>query len=116
MPKLARDYRPAENDLAAMPVRVETWRTGGGVSYNLVGIIWGGRRTTDRLEIRFGKGPWGPVERYEHRTNRTWSLWSHRWQPEPGRYDISLRVDDPAIPTRRLDRGDYMRTVEVPYT
>lgn len=114
VPNLARDYRPAENDLAAMPIRVEMWRGGNGIFYSVVGIIWGGKQTTDRLEIQFGRGPWAPVERYDHRTNRTWSLWSHRWRPRPGRYHISLRVDDAAIRTRRLDHGYYARTVEVP--
>lgn len=115
-PDLARDYRPAETDLAAMPVRVERRRGASSRVYHVIGILWGGRRTTDRLEIRFGKGPWAAVERYDHRTYHTWTLWSHSWKAQPGRYSIALRIDDSAIRTRRLDRGYYVRTVEVPAT
>ena len=44
----------------------------------------------------------------------TWTLWSHAWSPPtPGRYDIRLRIDDPAVGTRRLDAGYYERTVDI---
>ena len=45
-------------------------------------------------------------------TNATWSWWSYAFEaPRPGRYETRLRVDDPAIRTRRLDSGFYARSV-----
>lgn len=115
VPKRARDFKPAEIDIAAMPIRVEKWRVSGQVVYRVVGIIWGGRHTTDALTIRFGKsGRSKPVERLDHKTCSTWTLWSHLWRPDAsGRYSIRLSVNDPAIRTRRLDRGQYTRRVEI---
>ena len=58
--------------------------------------------------------PYEPLESYQHRDNRTWTLWSHTWRPlAPGRYQIQLAVDDPAIRTRRLDRGYYARQIDI---
>jgi DMSO/TMAO reductase YedYZ molybdopterin-dependent catalytic subunit len=113
---LARDYVPADIQVAAVPIRVERRRTATGIVYRIVGIVWGGRRAVDRLAIRFGAdGPWtsfavcgasGPPG--------TWSLWEYRWQPEqPGTYRIFLRVPDPSVPQRRLDSGYYMREVTI---
>ena len=122
-PRLARDYRPAEIDLAAMPIRVEKWRVDGGIVYRVVGILWGGTKTTDALTIRFSRGVDGAFQRNardyrvdhcEHTTNQTWTLWWHAWKPTaPGEYRITMHIDDPAIRTRRLDRGYYARTVEI---
>jgi len=117
-PKLARDFQPAAMDQAAMPIRVEKWRVDGGLEYRVVGILWGGSEPTEALEIRFKSGifggPYVPVETYDHRQNWTWTLWSHTWKPqEGGRYRIELRVNDPQIRTRRLDRGFYARTAEL---
>jgi len=112
-PELAREYRPATLDLAAMPVRVERWAAADETFYRVVGIAWGGQRLVDTLEIRFGDElPWRRVEGFEHRNLRTWNLWSHVWRPAaPGSYTIRLRVPDPDVPTRRIDRGYYDRTV-----
>lgn len=113
-PRRARDYKPAGMDLAAMPVRIEKWRVDGRLSYRVVGIIWGGEKTTDDLRIRFEGDRPVPVEDYDHNTNKTWSLWSHTWRPrKPGRYRISMKVADSGIRTRRLDDGFYLRTVEI---
>jgi hypothetical protein len=47
-------------------------------------------------------------------STRTWTLWTHTWKPaEPGRYEIVLKVTDPAIRTRRLDLFYYVREVFV---
>ena len=55
-----------------------------------------------------------PVEDFAHHTTATWNLWTHWWDPPgPGRYAIQLQVNDPNIPTRRLDRGYYVRRVEI---
>lgn len=116
VPALARDYRAASMDQAAMPVRIEKWRVGGGLLYRVVGILWGGYEVTDALQIRFGEADdWRPVDVCPpQETNRTWTLWSHAWAPPaPGRYDITLRVDDPEIPQKRLDTGFYLRSVDI---
>lgn len=114
-PELARAYRPATMDQAAMPVRVEKWRVDDGFEYRVIGVMWGGSRPTDALAIQLGEGaPYVPVQSYDHRTNTTWTLWSHTWKPDaPGRHAIRLAVDDPTVRTRRLDRGSYARSVEI---
>ncbi len=115
VPELARDYARGEMDFAAMPVRVEQWSGGDGIFYRVVGIAWGGKRTVDRLEIRFGEdAPWIGAEDFEHSDIATWTLWSHTWRPDGvGSYTIRLRVPDSPVPTRRIDRGYYDRTVTV---
>ncbi len=117
-PRRARDYRPAEMDLAAMVVRVEKWREAGKIVHRAVGILWGGKELTDRLTVQLGRrAPFVPVESYRHETNRTWTLWTHTWRPaRTGDYTVRLAVDDPAIRTRRLDSGFYARTVRVDAT
>jgi hypothetical protein len=36
------------------------------------------------------------------------------WRPSaPGEYPIRMRVDDPALVTRRLDEDYYLRTVAI---
>jgi DMSO/TMAO reductase YedYZ molybdopterin-dependent catalytic subunit len=115
-PALARDYIPAVLDTAAMPVRVEKWVGPGRVFYRIVGIMWGGARPTNLLSIRFrANTPWTRVEDCPlPSTTDTWSVWTHTWRPaEPGRYDIVLRVDDPAIRTRRLDLFFYARAIQI---
>ena len=113
VPELAAEYVRGEMDLAAMPVRVEKWLAADRVYYRVVGIVWGGKQMVDALEIRFGEdAPWTPVEDFEHREVATWNLWSHTWRPaRPGSYAIRLRVPDSSVPTRRIDRGHYDRTV-----
>jgi DMSO/TMAO reductase YedYZ molybdopterin-dependent catalytic subunit len=112
-PELARDYKPAEIDLAAMPIRVEKWRVSGAIRYRVVGIQWGGVARTDRLEIRFGDGSWEPVC-MANLTAAPWALWEHPWQPTAtGNYAITLRTTDPSIRTRRLDTGYYLREVAI---
>ena len=115
MHKLAKDFEPANMDLAAMPVRVEQWRVGGKIVYRVIGILWGGENQTNSLAIRFNPGMnYVPVQDYDHQTNATWTIWSHLWNPKvPDRYQIRLKVNDPTIPTRRLDNGRYVRTVEI---
>ncbi len=116
IPALARDYEPPAIDTAAMPVRVEQWRVDGALEYRIVGIVWGGTRPVDRLVLRLGSRDRGtPVTVCPAPpTHHTWALWTHRWRPtEPGYYDITLRADDPAIRTRRLDLSFYIRRVKV---
>jgi DMSO/TMAO reductase YedYZ molybdopterin-dependent catalytic subunit len=116
-PRLARDYSPATIETAAMPVRIEHWvRNDGRSAYRVAGIIWGGTRPTNALMIRFKRSEnWVRVSDCPMPTSTTtWSLWSHWWTPDaPGRYDIVLKVDDPSIPTRRLDLFYYVRSVNI---
>jgi DMSO/TMAO reductase YedYZ molybdopterin-dependent catalytic subunit len=114
VPALASDYEPPVIDLVAMPIRVEKRRLGGRLEYRIVGIVWGGDRPVDRLQIRFkvGEPPTLFVICPPPRTHRTWSLWDYRWRPtEPGIYDIVLKAVDPTIRTRRLDVSFYVRRV-----
>jgi DMSO/TMAO reductase YedYZ molybdopterin-dependent catalytic subunit len=115
VPELARDYRPATIDQAAMPIRVEKWLVKGKVKYRVVGILWGGSRLVKVLEIRFNpEEDYVTVDHFSQTTNDPWSFWSHAWTPKTvGTYMIRLRVADPAVETKRLDTGHYVRTVEV---
>jgi DMSO/TMAO reductase YedYZ molybdopterin-dependent catalytic subunit len=113
---LARDFAPAEIQTAATPVRVEKRRTPSGLEYRIVGIVWGGTRPIDRLEIRFGADDgWTPFSVCPApKTHRIWSLWEYRWKPPAaGVYDITLRVADASVPQRRLTSGYYMRQVRI---
>ena len=114
-PALAKDYKPASMDQTATPVRIERWDVGGQVVYRIVGIMWGGYQVTDKLEVRFGGGPWEPVDVCPAQTtNQTWTLWTHAFKPPaPGTYPILMRVNDPAIPQIRLDMGWYVREVTI---
>jgi DMSO/TMAO reductase YedYZ molybdopterin-dependent catalytic subunit len=112
-PELARDYLPAEIDLAAMPVRVERWRVSGAVRYRVVGVQWGGAARTRRLDIRFGEGEWQRICMTDVAA-APWALWEHPWKPAAtGVYAITLRAVDPSIRTRRLDTGYYRRDVAI---
>jgi DMSO/TMAO reductase YedYZ molybdopterin-dependent catalytic subunit len=113
---LARDFLPATMDHAAIPIRIEKWEEEGRLFYRVVGILWGGSQPTNALGIRLGSDqPLVPVDDCPlPRSTRTWSLWTHRWTPKaPGRYDITLRLLDPAIRTRRLDASFYRRSVDI---
>jgi len=115
VPKLARDYRPAIIDQAAMPIRVEEWFADGRIKYRVVGILWGGSRLVKALEIRFNpEEDYVRVAHFSQTTNDPWSFWSHVWTPKAtGTYLIRLRVTDPSVETKRLDSGHYVRSVEV---
>jgi DMSO/TMAO reductase YedYZ molybdopterin-dependent catalytic subunit len=115
VPKLARDYRAALIDQAAMPIRVEKWSVDGKIKYRVVGILWGGSRVVKMLEIRFNpEEDFVRVDNFSQTTNDPWSFWSHGWTPKaPGTYMIRLKVADPVVETKRLDSGYYVRSVEV---
>jgi DMSO/TMAO reductase YedYZ molybdopterin-dependent catalytic subunit len=113
---LARDFTSAVIDLAAMPIRVEKWQVDGRLVYRVTGVMWGGSKPTQALQIRFRSSEaFVPVSDCPlPATTTTWSLWSHLWRPaEPRRYQIVLRVNDPAIRTRRLDLFFYTREVVI---
>jgi DMSO/TMAO reductase YedYZ molybdopterin-dependent catalytic subunit len=115
IPKLARDYRPASIDQSAMPIRVEKWLVEGKIKYRVAGILWGGSRPVDTLEIRFNpEEDYVRVDSFKQTSNDPWSFWTHAWTPRvPGTYMIRLRVKDPAVTTKRLDSGYYVRSVEI---
>lgn len=115
-PRLAKDFQPATLDPAALPVRVEKLNAAGGeISYRIVGILWGSRTPAHALSIRLNPDRgFVPVEDLGSGAERTWTLWSHTFQPlAPGRYRIELAVQDPAVRTRRLDMGYYAREIEI---
>ena len=114
--KLATDYSPADIQTAATPVRVEKRRTATGIEYRIVGILWGGTRPVDRLQIRFRKDdPFTPFAVCPApKTHAMWSLWEYRWKPAaPGTYDIAMEVVDQSVPQRRLKSGYYLRQVTI---
>ncbi len=116
-PLLARDFLPAEIDLAAMPVRVERWRAqqGGPDRYRVVGLAWGGKRHDVALAITLGDEPATPVQRCGELQPTGWSWWTHAWAPRrSGAHAITLAATDKTVRTRRLDAGFYRRTVDIP--
>jgi DMSO/TMAO reductase YedYZ molybdopterin-dependent catalytic subunit len=111
-PALARDFKAAVVDPAALPVRVERLAAG---RYRIRGILWGPRVPPGALGIRIDPGPgFLPVDEVEPGDGHTWAFWSHVFEPpRPGRYRIELRVVAPAVRTRRLDLGYYAREIEI---
>jgi DMSO/TMAO reductase YedYZ molybdopterin-dependent catalytic subunit len=114
-PKLARDYQAPAIDQAAIATRVEKWRESARIKYRVAGIMWGGTAPVKRLEIRFNPDEdYVPVDEFHQSSNDPWSFWSHWWSPAaPGTYLLRLRVAEPAMRTRRLDMGFYVREVEI---
>jgi hypothetical protein len=110
---LARDFKPATVDPAALPLRVEKLEADGAARYRIRGILWGPRIAPGALRIRVEPGPgFVPVENVEDGDGRTWAFWSHGFRPSaPGRYRIELAVV--GVPTRRLDMGFYAREIEI---
>jgi DMSO/TMAO reductase YedYZ molybdopterin-dependent catalytic subunit len=115
VPELVKDYRPAFIEQAAMPIRVEKWLVEGKIKYRVVGIAWGGSQPVSGLEIRFdSEENYVPVDDFKQNTNDPWSFWTHVWTPtKPAIYFIQLRVKDTWVPTRRLNAGYYIRSVNL---
>lgn len=114
--RLANAFAPATIDVAAMPIRVEQWEVDRRPLYRVVGIVWGGPRPADALQIRFRTDEaWVDVSDYDPpKTTATWSLWEHLWRPaEARRYHLVVRAKDPNIRTRRLDVFFYVRAVDI---
>jgi DMSO/TMAO reductase YedYZ molybdopterin-dependent catalytic subunit len=114
--RLAREFAPAEIDVAAMPIRIEQWQADRRPVYRVIGIVWGGSTRADALQIRFRTGDeWMDISDYDPpKTTATWSLWSHQWRPaEAGRYHPVVRAKDPGVRTRRLDLFFYVRAVDI---
>ncbi len=112
--ELAKDFQPAEIDLAAMPVRVEKWEAPQGISYRVIGVKWGqSQRVRDvKLHI-YPDGPTLPVTQYLA-ANDGWSLWQCNWKPtKAAQYELQLKAVNNEIRTRRLDNGYYTRSVDI---
>lgn len=114
VPQLAREYRPAAIEPAAMPIRIEKWSIAGKIQYRVVGICWGGRRPLNSLQIRFNpEEDYVPVGHFQQARNDPWTVWTHDWAPRsPGTYLIRLTTTD-AVQARRLFSGYYVREVEI---
>jgi len=114
-PQHAKDYRPAVIGYAATPIRIERWLVDGRIKFRVVGLLWGGSVAVKILEIRFNpEEDFVPVDRLMPASGDSWSFWTHAWTPKvAGNYLIRLRVKDPAVPSKRLDSGYYLRSVEI---
>jgi len=114
-PSLAKDYAPAAMEHCAVPVRIEQWRVDGVLTYRVVGVLWGGAEPTDKLVIRFTPdGSFVPVDVCPPQSERrTWTIWSHKWDPVAGPYRLECAIDDPDVETYRLDVGYFLRTAVV---
>lgn len=115
VPALARDYRPAVVDVAAMPTRIEKWRVGGKIRYRVMGLQWGGSAPNLALEIRFGfDGRFVPVQNISPSPAGNCSFWSYDWSPPRiGTFAIRLRPTAANVSSRRLDSGYYDRSVDI---
>lgn len=115
VPVLAKDYRPARIDLAAMPIRIEKWFVRGNIKFRVAGIQWGGSTPIEGLEIRFNpEESFVPVEDFPSSAGDPWRFWSHVWTPQAaGRYFIRLRAKGPNVVAQRLNSGYYERIVDI---
>lgn len=119
-PALARDYKPAAMDQAAMPVRIEKWKLGGKLVYRIVGVTWGGAKPSTKLAIRFAaklpsEEPFSTVSECAQRApGQPWAMWSALWRPaQPGSYAIQMLVNETDVIQKRLKTGFYTRTVQI---
>lgn len=114
VPALARDYIPATIDPCAIPLRVERWTVDGETQYRIIGILWGGPAEVSQLSIAFNERGETPVQILPGSVH-TWRIWTCCWQPHMhGPVEFSMRVLDEGVRTRRLDKGMYRRSVEIP--
>ncbi|MGB2635060.1 MAG: molybdopterin-dependent oxidoreductase [Candidatus Acidiferrum sp.] len=115
VPVLAKDYRPALIDLAAMPIRIEKWFVHGKIKFCVAGIQWGGSIPIEGLEIRLNpEENFVPVEDFQPSANDQWRFWSHVWTPQAsGKYFVRLRPQGPNVIAPRLNSGYYERIIQI---
>ena len=115
VPALARDYKPAIVDIAAMPTRIEKWLVGGKIRYHVSGLQWGRLAPSQAMEIRFGPGDrFVLVGKIRSSPGGNWCFWSHEWSPpRTGKFTIRLRLKTAQINTTRLSSGYYDRSVDI---
>jgi hypothetical protein len=111
-PELARDYLPAEIDLAAMPVRIES----GSCPARFATGSWAYSGAARRAPInsKFASAKTLAAHMHDERLPNALGALGAPWRPPAtGVYAITLRAADPSIRTRRLDTGYYLREVEI---
>jgi DMSO/TMAO reductase YedYZ molybdopterin-dependent catalytic subunit len=115
IPSLARDYRPAMVEIAAVPTRIEKRLVGGKIKYRVTGIQWGGPAPSQAIEIRFDPiENFVPVKNIASSQSTNLCFWSHEWSPSrTGKFTIRLRLNAANINARRLNSGYYDRSVEI---
>lgn len=113
VPALAREYRPAIIEPAAMPTRIEKWRSATKIKYRVCGIQWGSQISQSGIEIRFNPDEaFVPTEIVRTESDRC--FWSYQWSPpRAGKFTIRLRLNTANAPTTRLDSGYYDRSVDI---
>jgi DMSO/TMAO reductase YedYZ molybdopterin-dependent catalytic subunit len=109
-PQLARDFRAATTFVTAMPVRVERWEVDGQPILRIVGVLWGGTRTIERLQLRIDDGEPQDVE-LGPGAPPGWRTWTALWAPTGLERErtVVMSVPDPRVRTRRLRQGRYQR-------
>ena len=114
VPPLARGYRPAVVNVAAMPTRIEKWLVGGKIRYRVVGLQWGGSAPGPAIEIGFDPGNKPVPVKNIPSPSSNWSFWSYDWSPpRSGKFAIRLRPSADHVDARRLNSGYYDRSVEI---
>src|SRR5436853_6934753 len=98
-----------------MSIRDEKRLVGEKIEYGVGAIAWGGATPVKTLMIRFNpEEDYVPVDNFVQTKNDPWTPWPHAWsQKEPGTYSIRVAVKDPAVRTRRLYSGYYVRSAEI---
>jgi DMSO/TMAO reductase YedYZ molybdopterin-dependent catalytic subunit len=115
VPSLARDYRPATVDLAAMPTRIEKRLVGGKIRYYVAGIQWGSLAPSQGMELRFDpEQKSGTVGVIPPPHGENWCFWSYQWNPPAiGKFTIRLRLHAEKIGAMKLNSGYYDRSVDI---
>ncbi len=116
-PALASEFLPATMEHSALPVRVERWEVSGETVYRVIGVLWGGSEARSDLVLvstntRTGRTQRHPVDTVVPGPEGSWSLFEHLWRPGAGGDRVlAMELEDPAVPTQRLDEGYYARVV-----
>ena len=114
-PSLAREYRPALVDFAALSTRIEKWRAGGKIRYHVMGLQWGSSAPVATMEIGFDLADrFAPVRDISSSPGSNWCFWSYDWSPpRSGKFTICLRLNGANGAARKLNSGYYDRSVEI---
>lgn len=114
VPSLARDYRPAAVEPAAIATRVEKWHIAKKTKYRVMGIQWGGQLSSTGIEIRFNPDDrFVPVDKFRSAPGPC-TFWIREWvPPATGKFTIRLRLNAANNRATRLDSGYYDRSVEI---
>lgn len=121
VPVLARDFKPAVIQFAAMPILVEKWLYKRKPIYRIRGISWGAEKEHEKkllISCALQTPKFEPVQNAQlDRLGSCWSNWSHVWQPTTkGVYKIQLKLEDDdtsSTISTRLNRGYYTRSVGI---